>query len=81
MNKMSDPQQFQGRLIFMSMFNDIIWRRKTMKRNVLLTPHLCLSLQKDFQQDDGHSSDLDQRRSGILHTTKDHKETWTESLN
>ena len=25
MNKMSDPEQFQGRFIFMSMFNDIIW--------------------------------------------------------
>ena len=25
MNKMSDPDQFQGRIIFMSMFNDIIW--------------------------------------------------------
>ena len=27
---------------------------KTMNRNVLLTPHLCLHLQKDFQQDTGH---------------------------
>ena len=27
-----------------------------MKRNVLLIPHLCRYLQKDFQQDDGHSS-------------------------
>ena len=26
MNKMSDPEQFQGRIIFMSMFNDITWR-------------------------------------------------------
>ena len=25
MNKMSEPEQFQGRSIFMSMFNDIIW--------------------------------------------------------
>ena len=25
---MSDPEQFQGRIIFMSMFNDIIWRIK-----------------------------------------------------
>ena len=28
MNKMSEPDQFQGRIIFMSMFNDIIWRIK-----------------------------------------------------
>ena len=38
---------------------------KTMKRNVLLLPHLCPSSQKDFQQDVGHSSDLAQRQSGI----------------
>ena len=25
-NKMGDPAQFQGRIIFMSMLNDIIWR-------------------------------------------------------
>ena len=25
MTKMSEPEQFQGRIIFMSMFNDIIW--------------------------------------------------------
>ena len=29
---------------------------KTMNRNVLLMPHLCLYLQKDFQQDVGHSA-------------------------
>ena len=29
----------------------------------------------------GHSSDLDQKRSGILLTTKDHEENGTESLN
>ena len=25
MNKMGEPEQFQGRIIFMSMVNDIIW--------------------------------------------------------
>ena len=25
MSKMGEPEQFQGRIIFMSMFNDIIW--------------------------------------------------------
>ena len=34
---------------------------KTMKRNVLLIPQMCLYSQKDFQQDVGHSSDLDQK--------------------
>ena len=54
---------------------------KTMKRNVLLIPHLCLYSQKDFQQDVGHSSDLDQKRSGILFIIANHKENGTESLN
>ena len=48
---------------------------------VLLTQHLCLYLQKDFQQDVGHSSDLDQNQSGILFTTEVHEENGTESLN
>ena len=52
-----------------------------MKRNVLLIPHLCLYSQKDFQQDIGHSSDLDEKQSGILLTTKDHKKNGTKSLN
>ena len=52
-----------------------------MNRNVFLMPHLCLYLQKDFQQDVGLSSDLDQKRSGILLATKDHEENGTESLN
>ena len=54
---------------------------KTMKRHVLIMPHLCLYLQKDFQQDVGHSSDLDQKRSGILSTTKDQKENGKKSQN
>ena len=47
-----------------------------MKRNVLLMPHLCLYLQKDFQQDVGHSSDLDQKRSGILLTKEIPQGEW-----
>ena len=54
---------------------------QTMKRNVLIIPHLCLCSQKDFQQDVGHSSDLDQRQSGILLTMKDLEENGTKSLN
>ena len=44
-------------------------------------PHLCLYLQKDVQEDVGHSSDFDQKQSGILLAMKDHKENGTESLN
>ena len=50
-------------------------------RNVLLTPHLCLYSQKDFQHDVGHSSDLDQKQSGIPPAMKDLEESGTKSLN
>ena len=36
-------------------------------------------MQKDFHQEDGHSSDLDQKRSGILLMKANHKENGTES--
>ena len=54
---------------------------KTMNRNTMLTPHLWLYLQEDSYQEHGHSSDLDQKRSGILLTTKDNEENGTGSLN
>ena len=81
MSNMREPEQFQGRIIFMSMFNDIMWEIKTMKRNVLLIPHLCLYSHKDFQQDVGHSSDLGQKQSGTPLTKKDQEENGIESLN
>ena len=40
----------------------------------------CPYLQKNSQHDVGHFSDLE-KQSGILLTTKDHKENGTESLN
>ena len=40
-----------------------------------------LFMREDFHQEDGHSSDLDQKQSGILFATKNHKENGTESLN
>ena len=49
---------------------------KTMKRNLLLIPHLWLYSQKDFQQDVGHSSDLGQKQSGSSLTRKEQEEKW-----
>ena len=37
-----------------------------------------LSVRKDFQQDNGHSSDLDQKRNGIPLMNTVHKENGTE---
>ena len=44
---------FTGRIFFMSMFNDISWDPKTMKRNANQALSSFLSMQKDFQQEDG----------------------------
>ena len=38
-------------------------------------------MQEDSHQEDGHPSDLDQKRTGILLMLTDHKENETESLN
>ena len=77
---MSDPEELQGRIIFMSMFNDIIWRIKDNEQECIANATPVSVFAKDFQQDVCHSSDLDQKISGILLTTKDHEENGTESL-
>ena len=81
MSKMSDPSEFKGRIIFMSMFNDILWGSEDNERECNANADLVSLFAKDFQQDIGHSSDLDQKQSGILVTLTDHKENGTESLN
>ena len=65
----------------MSMFNDILWGSEDNERECNANADLVSFHAKDSRQDDGHSSDLDQKRSGILLTLTDHKENGTESLN
>ena len=47
----------------------------------MLTTTSFLSVQEDSHREDGHSSDLDQKRSGVLLMVADHEENETESLN
>ena len=78
----TEPQDFTGRIIFMSMCNDISWGSKENENriaNQALRSFLCM--QKDVHQENGLSSDLGQKRSGILLTNISHKENGTESLN
>ena len=72
------PEDFTGRIIFMSMFNDISCRSKDNKKNANQVLSSFLSMRKDLQQDNGHSLDLDQKRSGILLMKTVHKENVTE---
>ena len=52
-----------------------------MNRNANLTPTSFLSMREDFHQENGHSSDMDQKKSGILLMIADYEENGTESLN
>ena len=45
---MSEPEQFQGRLIFMSMFNDIIWRSKDNETECIANSALVSLIAKRF---------------------------------
>ena len=73
------PEKLTGRIIFMSMVNDISWRSKENKQQSQLSAQLVSIYAKRLSQEGGHSSDLDQKRSGILLMKANHKENWTES--
>ena len=81
MIKMVDPPQFKGRIIFMTMFNDILWWSEDSERECIANS-ICVSIRKkSSHQDVGHSSDLDQKRSGILLKLTDNTENGTKSMN
>ena len=77
--KVGDPSQLQGRIFFMSMFNDIVWGSEDNERECSANATLVSFLRKTSQQDVGYSSDLDQKRSGIPRVNANHKENGTES--
>ena len=56
MTKMGDPSQFKGRILFMSMFNGIIWRIKDNERECIANATLVTFFAKRFPA--GHWSFL-----------------------
>ena len=75
------PEKFIGRVIFMSMFNDISWGSKDNKKECESNSQLVsLSMQRDSEQDNDHYSGLDQSKTGILSVKTAHKENGTKSL-
>ena len=46
MNKNGDPSQFQGRIVFMSVFNDIMWGSTDNERGCIANATLVTNLQK-----------------------------------
>ena len=81
MSNMGELKQCQGWIIFMSMFNDIIWWNEDNETECMLIPHLYIYSHKDFHQDVGHSTDGAQKQSGIPLTKKDLEENGIEPLN
>ena len=80
-NMSTEPEDFTGRIIFMSMFNDISWGSKENEREYELSANLVSMNAKRFSPGQKcHSSDLSQK-SGILLMIANHKENGTESLN
>ena len=62
----------------MSMFNDISWGSEDKEQECGAVADLVQYMQDDSHQEDGHSSDLHQKRSGILLMNVNHKENGTE---
>ena len=76
-----EPEQFEGRIIFMSMYNDIIWENKETQKNVrriLLQLRIMLA---DSRSDVGHFWNLDQRRNGTELILINQMENGTRLLN
>ena len=48
MSKMGEPEQFQRRIIFMSMFNDIIWWKKDIETDCIANSTLVSLFAKRF---------------------------------
>ena len=68
------PEYFTGRILFMSMFNDISCGKKTMKKNVWQMPESSKYLQRSLVLDSGHLLVQVPKRSGILWKRTAHKE-------
>ena len=81
MSKMCDPDQFQGRIIFMSMFNDIIWGYKDNETECIANSTFVSSFAKRFPAGRWSFLGLGSEKSGTPLTKKDQEENGIESLN
>ena len=81
LSKMSEePEEFTGRIIFMSMFNDISWGSKDNEQECELNANLVSICARRFSP--GRWSFLgpgSEKRNGILFMKANHNENGTES--
>ena len=66
-----EPQHFNGRIIFMSMFDDIMWREKKMKSYVKVMLTKLRIFLADILAVVAHSWDLDWKRHGTSCSSDD----------
>ena len=74
------PENFTGRILFMSMFNDISCGTKTTQQNVWQTPNSYLCMREDLGKDNGHLLVPVLRKSGTVSVKTVHKEYGTQLL-
>ena len=81
MNKMRDPAQFQGRIIFISMFNDVMWGIKDNETECVANSTLVSFFAKRFPA--GHWSFLGLGSETKWYSTHNERPQgeWTKSLN
>ena len=82
LSKMSkQSEEFTGRIIFMSMFNDISWRSKDNEQESELSAKLVSIYARRFSPGRWSFVGPGSERSGILLMKANHKENGTESQN
>ena len=75
-----EPEQFQGRMIFMSMYNDIVWGEKGNQELCIANFKIVEDSAKRFAHDIGRFLDLDQKRNGKELIRTNRMENGIESL-
>ena len=75
-----EPEHFIGRIIFMSLYNDIVWENEETKTIVLRILLQLQTMLTDSRQDVGHFWDQDPRRNGMEPIQTNRMESGTELL-
>ena len=76
-HKNIDPEKFEDRIIFMSMFNDIdLEQEQTMKENVFHVPKKSEITRRDSCKDIGRSLDQARKKNGMVNICPRAKGKW-----
>ena len=71
------PENFTGRIIFMTMFNDLSCGSRDNEKECLSNASLVTHMERDLEEDNGHSFALVPRKSGTRLMKTVHKENGT----